>query len=115
MKILLHEAQVIHSKSLGKLLNYIYKKEEYAVTMGDSFRDPRSHGRYGDQSPYGSPTSLHKVRCATDLNLFIEDGYQTNSEKYHDLGEYWESLSPHNVWGGRFQDGNHFETRRNVR
>lgn len=51
---------------------------------------------------------LHPLRLAVDLNLFIAGVYQTETEAYLPLGEYWESLG--GSWGGRFSkpDGNHF-------
>lgn len=52
--------------------------------------------------------SLHEKRLAIDLNLFIDGEFQSATESYLPLGEYWESLG--GAWGGRFSkpDGNHF-------
>ncbi len=50
---------------------------------------------------------------AIDMSLFINDKYQRKTAAYKPLGDYWESLDPLNRWGGRFDDGNHFE--RNLR
>jgi len=70
----------------------------YALTFGDAYRDIRC--------TYGHPESLHRSRLAVDFNLFIDGKYQTTTEAFTPLGEYWESIG--GAWGGRFSDGNHF-------
>lgn len=80
-------------------------KQGHKVTGGDLYRDKRC--------PYGSKSSRHKSRLAIDLNLFGMDRggkhtiYLTRTTDHLELGEYWESLG--GVWGGRFNDGNHYE------
>ena len=75
----------------------------YGVTLGDAYRDPRA--------PYGSRSSRHRARLAIDLNLFrLIDGkwtYCRKTEDHRQLGEWWESVG--GIWGGRFNDGNHYE------
>ena len=71
----------------------------YEVTLGDAYRDPRA--------PYGSPSSKHKRRLAIDINLFRDGEYLTETSDHTKLGEFWESIG--GVWGGRFNDGNHYE------
>ena len=71
----------------------------YEVTLGDAYRDPRC--------PYGSKSSKHKRRMAIDLNLFRDGVYLTATEDHAALGAHWESLG--GIWGGRFEDGNHYE------
>lgn len=78
----------------------------YGLTFGDAYRDPRLHGDFGTKRAYGEAFSCHKVRLAVDFNLFIDEIYQTTTEAYTPLGEYWESIG--GSWGGRFNDGNHF-------
>lgn len=58
----------------------------------------------------GISKSLHLVCLAVDFKLFINGIYQTDSEVYRPLGEYWKSLNPLCCWGGDFSkpDGNHF-------
>ena len=71
----------------------------FEVTLGDAYRDPRC--------PYGSKSSRHKMRLAIDLNLF-KDGKYLHKTKHHQvLGEWWEEQG--GIWGGRFNDGNHYE------
>ena len=73
----------------------------YEVTLGDAYRDPRC--------PYGSKSSKHKRRLAIDLNLFKNGQYLEGTESHRPLGEWWESQG--GIWGGRFEDGNHYEWR----
>ena len=74
------------------------------------------HVRYDDTYA----TSGHKINSkhyhhlAVDLPLFkVEDDgkikYFTKTEDYKFLGDYWEGLDPECVWGGRWDDGNHFQ------
>lgn len=78
----------------------------YEVTLGDAFRDPRSHGPLGTKKAYGRKNSLHKQRLAIDLNLFKDGLYLTTTDDHRPLGEIWEGMG--GSWGGRFDDGNHY-------
>lgn len=80
----------------------------FEVTLGDAFRDPRSHGPVGKRIAYGAAYSCHKLRLAIDLNLFKDGKYLTASEDHRQLGEWWEKQDPDACWGGRFNDGNHY-------
>jgi hypothetical protein len=71
----------------------------FQATGGDLYRDARC--------PYGSKSSKHKRRLAIDLNLFHAGVYLTATESYRALGDWWESQG--GIWGGHWDDGNHFE------
>lgn len=71
----------------------------FEVTLGDAYRDERCD--------YGSPTSKHRKRLAIDLNLFRDGTWLTETSQHEPLGLYWELIG--GVWGGRFNDGNHYE------
>jgi len=88
--------QLKFSLMVGKLIVWAYENG-YQITLGDAFR---AHPDF--------VKSLHGLRLAIDLNLFIRGEYMENTEAYLPLGEYWESLG--GSWGGRFSkpDGNHF-------
>lgn len=106
----LSDKQRMFCEMLGHLLKWIYEND-YAVTMGDGYRDPRVFGHLGVSKGYGRKYSNHKIRCAVDLNLFKKDEegnwvYCTETKDHLPLGEYWESLG--GDWGGRFNDGNHY-------
>lgn len=94
---------------IGVLITYAYQRG-YALTFGDAYRDPRVHGEFGDKKSYAAGNSVHKLRLAADLNLFVDGTYITDGDHpaYIELGEFWEDLDPHACWGGRFDDANHF-------
>lgn len=100
------------TRDVVKLLGWLHRRG-YGVRLGDAYRDPRAFGMLGDRKAYGHPYSNHKRRLALDLVLDDpETGeYMDRTDQYQAAGDYWESLDPLNVWGGRFNDGNHFSKR----
>ena len=105
----LSEKQRLFSKLLADLIQWAYK-QGFEVTMGECFRTPEQ-AALNAQKGTGIANSLHTKRLAVDLNLFVEGQYQPTTEAHRPLGEYWESLNPLCRWGGRFNDGNHYELR----
>jgi len=105
----LGEKQKLFPLLIAQLIVHAYM-EGYELTVGDAYRDPRSHGAYGTrkEGTYGRKKSNHKRRLAMDFNLFINGEYQTTTAAYSELGNYWESLHELCSWGGRFNDGNHY-------
>ena len=94
--------QADHAHRIALTILYAHQLG-YFVTLGDCYRDPRC--------PYGSPQSKHRLRLATDLNLFNEKlEYLTTTEDHEPLGVFWESIG--GIWGGRFPrpDGGHYES-----
>ncbi len=81
----------------------------YELTFGDAYRDPRVHGEYGEKGSYASANSEHKRRLAVDFNLFKDGKYLTSTADHKPLGDFWEELRPKNIWGGRWEDGNHYQ------
>lgn len=81
----------------------------YALTCGEAYRSPEEAARLAALGA-GITRSLHTQRLAIDLNLFIDGVYQTTTEAYRPLGEWWERQDVLCRWGGRFRrpDGNHF-------
>lgn len=71
----------------------------FEVTLGDAFRD--------DRCSYGSASSKHKRRLAIDLNLFRDGVYLIKTADHAPLGAYWQSIG--GIWGGDWDDGNHYE------
>jgi hypothetical protein len=56
--------------------------------------------------------SMHLQRLAIDLNVFKDNFLITDKETLKPLGDYWQSLSPKNRWGGNFTslvDTPHYE------
>lgn len=93
------------TKMVASLINYAYSLG-YEITLGDAYRDPRSHGGQGNKLGYSAARSAHKHRLAIDLNLFKNGEYLTRTEDHAALGAYWEAMG--GTWGGRFNDGNHY-------
>jgi hypothetical protein len=97
---------VLYAESLG-----------YGLTYGDSYRDPRVHGEFGEKESYSAAHSVHKQRLAVDFNLFVDGEYiaDGHSEHWYELGLYWEGLCSDARWGGRFSSGdsNHFSFEHN--
>ena len=87
----------------------------FEVTIGDAYRDSRSHGAVGKRIAYGNKYSCHKSRLAIDLNLFKGGEYLTTTEAHRTLGDWWEQQHESACWGGRFNDGNHYSMEHNGR
>jgi len=96
------------SRLLPALLNKAHELG-FEIRGGDWFRDPRVHGEYGEDQGYGSATSNHKLKCAIDLNLFKEGEFKSLTEDHAELGAWWEAQGAKCRWGGRYNDGNHYE------
>ena len=103
------------TRCIGLLIAYAYDNG-MELTMGDAYRDPRSHGHLGERIAYGNRNSNHKLRLAQDFNLFVDGEYQSSTEAHRSLGEWWEQLGAELGyplrWGGNFNDGNHYEWNR---
>lgn len=59
----------------------------------------------------GVANSVHTQGLAIDLLLVTPDGevqLSDNQGHYTPIGEFWEKLSEHARWGGRFSDPGHF-------
>lgn len=76
---------------------------------GYAYRGSRANSAVG-----GHPGSTHTHRLARDWMLDLWDVdtrrwiYQTETEAYQELGEFWERLDPDARWGGAWGDGGHF-------
>lgn len=103
----LSEKQRLFAKLVPRLIDKAHELG-FEVTLGDAFRDPRSHGALGVKGVYGAMFSCHKGKLAIDLNLFKDGQYLQNTEAHKPLGEWWEQQHPDACWGGRFEDGNHY-------
>jgi len=79
------------TRMVGQLIEWAYQND-YELTFGDAYRDPRVFGPVGEKKGYGRSKSNHKVRLAIDFNLFKNGKYLTATEDHRLLGEYWESI-----------------------
>jgi len=103
------DLQAAFAVNVAKLILHI-NECGYSCTFGEAWRTPEMAAIYAQQGK-GIKNSLHCIRLAVDLNLFKDGVYLPTTEAYKFAGEYWESLNSLNRWGGRFNDGNHFEMR----
>jgi len=97
-------------KDYAKLINHA-DELGYKLTAGEIYRTMYQQRKYVRDGLSWTYNSYHLKRKAGDLNLFVNGKYQTSKASYAILGTYWESLSPKNRWGGRFNDAPHFERR----
>jgi hypothetical protein len=91
------EKQNKFAKNVALLIMYAQSRGYY-VTFGDA---AATRGHKQD--------SLHYIRLAIDLNLFKDGVYLRETADHEPLGVFWESLGPEFIWGGRFDDGNHYQ------
>ena len=125
--------QELFMRLLPRLIDYAHELG-FEIRGGSLFRDPRLHGSLGfpdimtwlEQNfpaahaaaevagyrGYGSRNSNHKNKCAVDLNLRRQGGAMVwSTDEHAELGLWWEEQNPKCRWGGRFNDGNHYELR----
>ncbi len=95
-------------KDYALLIQYA-EDSGYKLTAGELYRTMYQQRKYVRDGLSWTYNSYHLKRKAGDFNLFINGKYITHKEAYKPLGIYWESLSPKNRWGGRFNDSPHME------
>jgi len=101
------------TRLVGLLIEYAYA-HGFELSFGEAWRTPEQ-AALNAKAGKGIANSLHIDRLAVDFNLFRNGKWLNSSEDHKPLGEYWESLAPDCVWGGRFGDGNHYSIRHNGR
>lgn len=82
------------------------------LTGGELYRTKEQQAIYLKEGKSKTANSQHMNRLAIDLNFFINGQLCYDKKKIQPLGDYWESLSPANRWGGNFKsilDVPHFE------
>jgi hypothetical protein len=108
----LSEKQQLFTVKIASLINWA-EDHGYRLTFGEAYRTPEQSALNAKKGS-GIANSLHTLRLAVDLNLFVNGQYMTRTADYLPLGEYWETLGGN--WGGRFKtnpDGNHFSLEYN--
>ncbi|HFD1476932.1 M15 family metallopeptidase [Escherichia coli] len=107
----LSEKQQLFAVMIADLIHWA-QEHGYRLTFGEAYRTPEQ-AALNAKSGKGIRNSLHTLRLAVDFNLFINGEYQSDTDAYRPLGEYWESIG--GTWGGRFSraDGNHFSLEHN--
>lgn len=109
----LSEKRCLFTLLIAKLI--IWGEANGYNLAADQFKRTEAEAKANAKSGAGISNSLHLIPLAGDLLLYINGVYQTDSEAYRPLGEYWKSLHPLCCWGGDFkkQDGNHFSLEHN--
>lgn len=104
----LGQKQRLFTKLVGQLITWSYTNG-FELTFSETYRTPEQAAANAAAGK-GISRSLHLVRLAVDLNLFVNGEYRTGSEDHRPLGEFWVSLHPLCRWGGNFSrpDGNHY-------
>ena len=90
------------------------QEQGFVVTAGELLRPAEMQAIYVKIGRSKTMDSYHLRKLAGDLNFFKDGKYVTSKEVLQSLGDYWESLSPKNSWGGNwnsFKDTPHFERR----
>jgi len=105
------EKQQQFSVLLSKFINDLTTRG-YKITLGEAFRPLAVAAIYASQGE-GIKNSLHTMRLAVDLNIFLNGAFLTSVEDLTIPGNLWESYTTDLVeccWGGRFQnvDADHF-------
>lgn len=100
--------QMIFAENICHLILMLIDRG-YGVTYSEVYRTPEQAALNASKG-IGIANSLHTLRLAADLNLFIDGMYQQESDKYREAGRIWKTLHSDNRWGGDFTkaDGNHF-------
>ena len=108
----LGEQQEHFMRLLPRLIDHVHLLG-YEIRGGDLFRSPKVFGHIGTKMGYGHRNSMHKLKCAIDLNLTYKGVYLkgSNAEAAHSqMHDYWDEL------GGapRIEhDLNHYSLERN--
>jgi|SRR3990167_9705461 len=103
----LRQKQSTFAFLIARLLIYI-NDNKYEFTFGEALRTPEQAALYA-KSGIGDKNSLHIKKLAIDINLFKNGKYLSSTESHKLFGEWWEKQHAHCRWGGRFNDGNHYE------
>lgn len=107
----LSSKQMLFSSDVAKLM---LKAEELGIglTFGEAYRTKEQQAIHLKNGATKVRYSRHQDRLAIDFNFFINGKLTYEKKDIQPLGDYWESLSPNNKWGGNwrsFQDCPHFE------
>lgn len=102
------------SLAISELVRWTNAQPGYACAF-DQVKRTVEEAQSNAKKGTGIANSLHLIGLAADLLLYKDGVYQTDSEAYRFMGDYWKSLGPDHAWGGDFkkQDGNHFSVAHN--
>lgn len=104
----LREQRVLFTKLLCQQVQDMMRSGGYEV----SFDEVTERLTEKDPTSDHMKKSLHHLGLAADLNLYQHGQYLATTEAHQQFGTLWESRHPLCRWGGRWNDGNHYEMRR---
>ena len=67
----------------------------YKIRTGDTFRDARVHGKYGEKKSYAAASSVHKLKLAGDANVTLDGVYLEGKAAHNahsELHDFWDLL-----------------------
>lgn len=103
----LRQQQSVFAFLVARLMLFM-NENGYEFTLGEARRTKEMAEWYAKQGK-GIKNSLHIKQLAIDINLFKDGKYLTTTESHKIFGEWWERQHARCRWGGRFNDGNHYE------
>ena len=103
----LRERRTTFTANLAKLIQWC-NNNGFECALDEVKRTQLQADAYAREGK-GIRNSQHLNACAADLVLYKAGVYLMFTRDYSPAGDYWESIHPHNRWGGRYDDGNHFE------
>jgi peptidoglycan L-alanyl-D-glutamate endopeptidase CwlK len=120
----LTDEQWLFLQDVAKLIEHA-KLLGYKITGGELWRTKEQQKIYYDTGKSKVKSAgYHGMRLAIDFNIFVmlpipsTKWKLANKKESQALGDYWESLSDHNRWGGNYKsfiDAPHFERLRKPR
>lgn len=110
----LRQEQSAFALDILKLGQFIAKRFDFV--FGEFERKPEMQKIYIRRGLSKTMESYHLKKLAADIFFFDKrtGGLILAQERLQEIGDYWESLSPKNSWGGNwksFKDLPHFERR----
>ena len=62
----------------------------------------------GKSTSVGVKNSVHRLKLAQDINIFLNGEYQEGGDIYKQIGEWWKKQHPAARYGGDWGDGDHY-------
>jgi D-alanyl-D-alanine carboxypeptidase len=107
--------QIAFQRDFRRLMDFI-ESRGFTFTIGEVMRPKAMQKLYVEQGLSSTMKSQHLKKLAVDLMIGKETkgGFfpTWDKEVLQEFGDYWESLSPENEWGGNwksFKDTPHFQ------
>ena len=95
----LSATQQLFTLNIAKLIKYAHLMG-FGLTFGHAWRSPEEQERLFHAGHSRTLDSQHQNRLAVDFKVFLNGRLCLDWQTIKILGDYWESLHPHNRWGG---------------